>query len=279
MKFPVLDNHIHLQPSGKNVEALREFSKAGGTHVVLSQLPYDEVQIREEKDFRASYQITLDIAERARKETDVGVFVSVGPYPVLLIDLAEKHGLSKATDIMKAGMDTAGKLVEEGKAIAIGEIGRPHFPVSPEILQASNDIMRYGMEVASEVGCAVVLHTESATPEAMKEIARIADVAGLERGKVVKHYCPPLILEEENHGLFPSVLASRTAITEALQKGTRFMMETDYLDDLSRPGAVMSITTVPKRTKSLMNSKSVSEETILRIHKDNPQKVYGIEIN
>jgi TatD-related deoxyribonuclease len=279
MKFPVLDNHIHLQPSGKNVEALREFSNAGGTHVVLSQLPYDEIQIKEEKDFRASYQITLDIAERARKETDVGVFVSVGPYPVLLIDLAEKHGLSKATDIMKAGMDTAGKLVEEGKAIAIGEIGRPHFPVSPEILQASNDIMRYGMEVASEVGCAVVLHTESATPEAMKEIARIADVAGLERGKVVKHYCPPLILEEENHGLFPSVLASRTAITEALQKGTRFMMETDYLDDLSRPGAVMSITTVPKRTKALMNSKSVSEETILRIHKDNPQKVYGIEIN
>lgn len=279
MSLPILDNHIHLQPSGKNVEALREFSKAGGTHVVLSQLPYDEVQIREEKDFRASYQITLDIAERARKETDVGVFVSVGPYPVLLIDLAEKHGLSKATDIMKAGMDTAGKLVEEGKAIAIGEIGRPHFPVSPEILQASNDIMRYGMEVASEVGCAVVLHTESATPEAMKEIARIADAAGLERGKVVKHYCPPLILEEENHGLFPSVLASRTAITEALQKGTRFMMETDYLDDLSRPGAVMSITTVPKRTKSLMNSRSVSEETILRIHKDNPQKVYGIEIN
>jgi TatD-related deoxyribonuclease len=279
MKFPVLDNHIHLQPSGKNIEALREFSNAGGTHVVLSQLPYDEIQIKEEKDFRASYQITLDIAERARKETDVGVFVSVGPYPVLLIDLAEKHGLSKATDIMKAGMDTAGKLVEEGKAIAIGEIGRPHFPVSPEILQASNDIMRYGMEVASEVGCAVVLHTESATPEAMKEIARIADAAGLERGKVVKHYCPPLILEEENHGLFPSVLASRTAITEALQKGTRFMMETDYLDDLSRPGAVMSITTVPKRTKSLMNSKSVSEETILRIHKDNPQKVYGIEIN
>lgn len=279
MRFPVLDNHIHLQPSGKNIEALREFSNAGGTHVVLSHLPYDEIQIKEEKDFRASYQITLDIAERARKETDVGVFVSVGPYPVLLIDLAEKHGLSKATDIMKAGMDTAGKLVEEGKAIAIGEIGRPHFPVSPEILQASNDIMRYGMEVASEVGCAVVLHTESATPEAMKEIARIADVAGLERGKVVKHYCPPLIMEEENHGLFPSVLASRTAITEALQKGTRFMMETDYLDDLSRPGAVMSITTVPKRTKSLMNSKSVSEETILRIHKDNPQKVYGIEIN
>lgn len=279
MSFPILDNHIHLQPSGKNIEALREFSKAGGTHVVLSQLPYKEVRIREGKDFRASYQITIDIAERARKETDVGVFVSVGPYPVLLIGLAEKHGLSKATDIMKTGMNIAGELVEEGKAVAIGEIGRPHFPVSQEILQASNEIMRYGMEVASDVQCAVVLHTESATPEAMKEIAGIADAARLDRGKVVKHYCPPLVLEEENHGLFPSVLASRTSIAEALSKGTRFMMETDYLDDLSRPGAVMSITTVPKRTKALMNSGSVSEDTILRIHKDNPQKVYGIEID
>lgn len=258
---------------------MKEFSRAGGTHVVLSQLPYEEVQIREEKDFRASYQITIDIAERARKETDVGVFVSVGPYPVLLLGLAEGYGLGRAIEIMKGGMDIAGELVQEGKAIAIGEIGRPHFPVSPEMLQASNEIMRYGMEVASDFGCAVVLHTESATPESMREIAGMADSAGLDRGKVVKHYCPPMVLEEENHGLFPSVLAGRTSIAEALRKGTRFMMETDYLDDLSRPGAVMSITTVPKRTKALMSSGSISEEVTSRIHKDNPEKVYEVEID
>lgn len=278
MSFPILDNHIHLQPRGKNVEALRDFSKAGGTHVVLSQLPYDEVQIKEEEDFRASYQITLDIAEKARKETDVRVFVSVGPYPVLLLSLAEDYGLARAIEIMKGGMDIAGELVEEGKAIALGEIGRPHFLVSSELLRASNDILSYGMKIASEIGCAVVLHTESATPESMREIAAIADSVSLDRGKVVKHYCPPLVLPEENHGLFPSVLASRTSISEALRKGSRFMMETDYLDDLSRPGAVMSITTVPKRTKALAASGSVSEEDILRIHKDNPEKVYDIAI-
>lgn len=278
MSFPILDNHIHLQPRGKNVEALRDFSKAGGTHVVLSQLPYDEVQIKEEEDFRASYQITLDIAEKARKETDVRVFVSVGPYPVLLLSLAEDYGLARAIEIMKGGMDIAGELVEEGKAIALGEIGRPHFLVSSELLRASNDILSYGMKIASEIGCAVVLHTESATPESMRGIAAIADSVSLDRGKVVKHYCPPLVLPEENHGLFPSVLASRTSISEALRKGSRFMMETDYLDDLTRPGAVMSITTVPKRTKALAASGSVSEEDILRIHKDNPEKVYDIAI-
>ena len=232
MSIPILDNHIHLQPSGRNVEALREFSRAGGTHVILSHLPYDEMRI----------------------------------------------GVERAVEIMKDGMDIAGEIVQEGKAVAIGEIGRPHFPVAPEIARASNEIMRYGMEVAAGLGCAVVLHTESASPESMREIAGIADSAGLDRGKVVKHYSPPLVLEEENHGLFPSVLASRSSVSEALRKGTRFVMETDYLDDPSRPGAVMSITTVPKRTKALLASGSVSEEILWRVHKDNAEKVYGITI-
>jgi TatD-related deoxyribonuclease len=107
----------------------------------------------------------------------------------------------------------------------------------------------------------------------------MADSVGLERGRVVKHYSPPLVLPEENHGLFPSVLASRPAIKEALGKGTRFLMETDFLDDLTRPGAVMAITTVPKRTKGLLESGALSEEQARVIHQENPKKVYGIETN
>jgi len=278
MTSPIFDNHVHLHPKGRNVEAVKEFSRAGGTHLVLCHLPYEDVPIVDRDDFLRSYQITLDLAERCRKETTVGVEVTVGPYPVLLLGLSDRYGLLKAVDIMKGGMEHARDLVAEGRAIGIGEIGRPHFPVSPELWQASNEIMLYGMELASEVGCPVVLHTESATPSSMQEIASMADQAGLDRSKVVKHYCPPLVLPEENSGLFPSVLASRPATTEALQKGTRFMLETDYLDDLQRPGAVMSITTVPKRTKGLLQSGVMSEEQAYMIHQKNPETVYGIEV-
>ncbi|MBM4236974.1 MAG: metal-dependent hydrolase [Euryarchaeota archaeon] len=278
MRFSILDNHIHLQPPGKNVEALRDFSRAGGTHVILSHLPYDEVPIRYADDFKRSYQITMDIAERGRKETDVTIYAAVGPYPVLLLGLAERHGLVRAVDIMKGGMDIAKALVEEGKAVAIGEIGRPHFPVGCELMEASNDILRYGMELAAEAGCPVIVHSESATPETMREIAAIADSAGLRREKVVKHYSPPLVLPEENFGLFPSILASKTAVGEALGKGSRFLMETDYLDDPARPGAVMSITTVPKRTKALLQSGLLSEEAAHLIHGENPERVYDIRI-
>jgi TatD-related deoxyribonuclease len=278
MSVPIFDNHVHLHPNGRNIEAVREFTKAGGTHLVLCHLPYEAVPIVDGDDFRRSYQITLDLADRCRKGTTAGIEVTVGPYPVLLIGLSERYGLTKAIDIMKKGMEHARDLVSEGLAIGIGEIGRPHFPVSAEIWQASNQIMLYGMQLAADVDCPVVLHTETATPESMREIAMMADEAGIDRSKVVKHYSPPLVLPEENSGLFPSVLASRPSVAEALRKGTRFMLETDFLDDLERPGAVMAITTVPKRTKSLLQSGGMSEEQAYTIHKENPRKVYGIEV-
>ncbi len=278
MSLPIFDNHVHLQPQGHNVEAVKEFAKAGGTHLILSHLPYHEVRIDSAADFPSSYEITLRMAERCRSETKVGIDVTVGPYPVLLIHLAEKKGLDKAIEIMKAGMESAQRLVQEGKAVGIGEIGRPHFPVPPEIMEASNQIMSYGMQLAKEAGCPVILHTESATPENMREMALMADKVGLQRNKVVKHYSPPLVLEEENSGLFPSVLAKREFVQEALEKGSRFLLETDYLDDLRRPGAVLSIATVPKRTTSLLQSGLMTEEQALKIHVDNPLAVYGIRV-
>jgi TatD-related deoxyribonuclease len=278
MSYPILDDHIHLHPDGRNVEALRDFHRAGGTHVVLCHLPYESVPIRAADDFSASYGITVDLADKCRNALPLQVLVTVGPYPVLLLSLAERHGLEKAIEIMKKGMEQAQRLVLDGKANGIGEIGRPHFPVPQEILDASNDIMRYGMELAKEAGCPVVLHTESATAETMADLGRIADAAGLARGKVIKHYSGPLVREEENHGLFPSVLASRTAIGEALSKGLRFMMETDFLDDPQRPGAVMAITTVPKRTKALIRSGAMTEEDAWVIHCENAERIYGVKL-
>lgn len=261
------------------MEAIKEFSHAGGTHAILSHMPYDEVYIKVAEDFSRSYKITLDMMEMCNRETKVKLFCTVGPYPVLLIDLAKEHGLVKATEMMMEGMDAAALLVQEGKAIAIGEVGRPHFPVDADIMQASNEILMHGMHLCHEIGCAIVIHAENATPEVMEDLGRLADRASLSRDKVVKHYCAPLIRPEENHGLMPSVLASRSAIQEALSKGNRFLLETDYMDDLTRPGAVLGISTVPKRIKALMGSGMDHEEAIWKINKDNPERTYGIKVD
>ncbi|MEE9152182.1 MAG: TatD family hydrolase [Thermoplasmata archaeon] len=277
--LPILDNHVHLQPNGRNFEAVIEFQKAGGTHLIVSHLPHKGHKITKGEDFKAQYDITLKMTELARKKTDVKIFVTLGPYPVELLRLSERMPLNPAKEIMMLGMDIAAQYVKEGKAIALGEIGRPHFPVSEQIVKTSNDIMRYGMEIAKELECAVVLHTEGGTPEVCKELVQIANSVGLSANRLVKHYSPAIIDEKDNHGLFPSVLASKKNIEEAIAQGNRFMMETDYLDDPRRPGAVLGIKTVPKRTKAILDAGLLSEEDAMVIHKDNPEKVYGIEID
>ncbi|MBE0518431.1 MAG: TatD family hydrolase [Thermoplasmata archaeon] len=276
MSIPILDNHVHLEPiKGRNVDSAREFEKLGGTHLIISHLPYDHVEISKADDFRTAFDVTVNIKDRVNKETSLHAYATVGPYPVELLSFQRRYGLETAKQIMMEGMDIAAEYVANGRAIAIGEVGRPHFPVGEEVWSASNDILRHGMQVARRTGCAIVLHTEGATPESMKELAHMAESVGLEPGRVVKHYSPPLVHEDENFGLVPSVLAGKSAVQVALSKGDRFMLETDFLDDPSRPGAVLAIGTVPRRTKTLMEKGVMSEEAAHKIHHDVPRAVYG----
>jgi len=276
MSVPILDNHIHLEPfRGRNVDAVMDFERQGGTHLIISHLPYEEVPTKELADFKRAFDLTISTKDRVNKETHVKAYATVGPYPVQLMDLEKLYGLERAKELMFRALEMAADYVRENKALAIGEVGRPHFPVSTEIWNASNELMLLAMALAKEVGCAIVLHTEHATPDNMRELASMAEHAGLDRDKVVKHYSPPLIHPKENFGLMPSVLAGKAAVKEALGKGTRFLLETDFLDDPRRPGAVLSITTVPKRTNALMQQGLMTEEQAYKIHVENPRTTYG----
>ncbi|MCX9010343.1 MAG: TatD family hydrolase [Candidatus Methanoperedens sp.] len=275
--LPILDNHMHLNPSGRCLDAVREFARAGGTHLVLVSLPPWSlgVEIGAPDDYRQVFDKVLAIARRVREEM-VGVFVVLGVHPAEINGLSGRFGLARAVEIMEGGLEAAREYVEKGAAIGL-KSGRPHYPVDKEVWNASNGIMRRSFELAKDAGCAVQLHTESATEEGLEEIAGIAKEAGLAPEKVVKHFAPPMVKICGRMGIFPSVLAGQDAVKKALGEGTRFMMETDYIDDMKRPGSVLGPKTVPKRTKQLIPE--WGEEVFWKIHKENPEKVYGIEIN
>ena len=58
-----------------------------------------------------------------------------------------------------------------------------------------------------------------------------------------------------------------------------FLMETDYMDDPRRPGAVLGPKTVPRRTQTLATSligRGLDAEAVLSaIHIDLPEALYG----
>ena len=275
--MPILDNHMHIDPRGRGLNAIKDFKNAGGTHIILVSKPswtLSAKTIENSNEYVAVYEETIDIAKKAR-EIGVTAFPVLGVHPAEITKLTESFKPKEAVEIMKSGIDIAANYVKEQYAIGI-KSGRPHYPVSTEILDLSNEVMEYAFEICAEINCAVQLHTEDTDEQTIIDISKRARKKGMPLEKVVKHFSPPLISEFTNAGIFPSVLSSKKAIDTALECGTRFMMETDYIDDNNRPGAVLGPKTVPKRTFSLLDI--YEEEVFWKIHKDNPEKVYDIKI-
>lgn len=271
------DNHMHLRRDGLYLDAVNDFKKAGGTHFVLCQYPMVS-QVIKDKSYSNCYNETLQMAKHIREKVDITVYCTVGPYPVDYLRLQEYFGRNLAIDIMKKGIDEAANLYSNQQIIGIGEIGRPHFAVEKQVISDSNEILQYAMQTACDVGCPVILHTETTTPMQCKQLCDMGKLVGLPCEKIVKHFSPPLIKKDENYGLMPSVLASKKNIVSALSKGSRFLMETDYIDDLKRPGAVLGPATVPKLTKKLLEQNIMTETQAYEIHVKNPQDTYGIII-
>src|SRR2546426_994057 len=124
-----------------------------------------------------------------------------------------------------------------------------------------------------------VLHTEDPTPATFAEFAAMATRAGLDPKHVVKHHSTPFTRLADTAGLVPSILAKEQLAAEALKGGPRFLLETDYIDDPSRPGAVLGPATVPKKTRAWLEKGILTKEQAWSIHHDLPEKTYRIEID
>jgi TatD-related deoxyribonuclease len=278
--IPSTDNHIHVDPiNGEGpLEIALKFHRSGGKAMIIPNKPTWTVS--PQCGFKEAMELVIGYVDEINRETEVKAFAVVGAHPAELSRRVEAGmELSQAEELMKGALETAQSMVMEGNAVGIGEIGRPHYPVSSEEMEAHNRLMVFAMELAREADCPVQLHTESASEEQYQEFAEMARKAGLKEKKVIKHFSGPFILPEENHGLTPSLIASGDVMRQALRKGKNFLMETDYLDDRTRPGAVLGPKTVPRRTRKLINSGLITEEDAYQIHVERPAKLYNIEMD
>jgi len=277
----ILDNHFHVDPfKGLFLEAVKQFHRAGGTHLMVVYKSAHDYGFKGTgaEDFIKAMDFHIELVERINRETPVKAFAVVGVHPAEFVHLAERRGIEYAKSEVTKALEYAQKLCLEGKAVAIGEIGRPHYEVSEEVWSASIELMKYGMSLAKDADCAVQLHTESFDEEKFRELGGYVREVGIKPYKVVKHFSPPLVKVAEEVGVFPSIIASRKNIKAAIEQGNRFMMETDYIDDKRRPGAVLGPKTVPRRTKAFLQNGLFTEEDVYKIHVENPREVYGVEM-
>ena len=268
---PILDNHLHLDPvNGRGVEAAEEFAARGGTHLLVLNKPSWHLvdSVDDAGDFRELFDITVDVTSEATEVLDGRAWPVLGVHPALVSKLVgDGYTPPEARDLMQAGLDVAAEYVADGPALAI-KSGRPHYEVDDAVWEASNEVMRYAFELGAETGCAVQLHTEGG--EDFTQVAEWAEERGLPREQVVKHYSGGPI-----EGPVPSVISHEDNLEAATKAGEPFLMETDFIDDPDRPGAVLGPKTVPKRVEWL--AQQGYEDALERAHVEVPARVYGID--
>ena len=266
----ITDNHFHLDPNGRKELAVKDFLNAGGTRLVLVHKPYKVWKKIE--DFKKQVKTTLTLASKAR-EAGAKVAVVAAPHPVTLVKLLDSNSFSEVSELYLEAVSHCTQLVDENEIVGLGELGRPHFPVEPNIWQLANEVLSESLSLAKEVDASVVLHTETGTPQVMADLAAIASKVNFPKNRLVKHYGGPGSIEDSN-GLIVSMTTSLTNIRYAANRNSDFMLETDYLDDPNRPGAVMGPKSVPRKTLRALDEKIITEKQVYEIHSVIPDRVY-----
>ena len=268
---PVLDNHLHLDPDrGRGLDAVADFVDAGGTHLLvvnkpswhLGPLPSDPA------DFAPVFDRTVEITRRATAQLPGRAWPVLGIHPALISRLIDDgHSPADAAAIIQGGLDLAATEVADGRALAL-KSGRPHYDIDEAVWEASNACIRHAFDLAAKIDCAVQLHTESTTD--LTEVGAWARAAGLDPTRVVKHYADGRL-----DGVTPSVMSERDRLEVATERGEPFLMETDFIDDPDRPGAVLGPKTVPRRVAWLRENGH--QDAVANAHVETPRMVYDID--
>jgi len=269
---PILDDHLHLDPEhGRGIAAVEDFARAGGTHMLVVNKPSWHLGVEAEagEEFRPVFETTIGVVERASEALPGRAWPVLGVHPGLVSRLVDERGFTPeaARDLMRAGLEVAAEYAADGPAVAL-KSGRPHYDVEDAVWDASNAVMRRAFELGAETGVAVQLHAEAG--EDFTRVGDWAEDAGLSRERVVKHYA-----EGGLEGVVPSVMSDTDRLEVAVERDDPFLMETDFVDDPDRPGAVLGPKTVPRRVRWLLENGH--EAAVRRAHVDAPAAVYGID--
>ncbi|MGC8514509.1 MAG: TatD family hydrolase [Thermoplasmata archaeon] len=267
------DAHFHLNPGEQGKEAVKRFKASGGSGINLVNLP--DYSIGYSNYYERRYEITVQLADMVR-ESGLKVSVTLGPYP--LDYFFWEKGRFNAKQMMLDGVEIAAKYCMQNRASAIGEIGRPHFPVEPRVTEDSNEIMLRCMQLSSEIGCAVVLHTEDLDLTGIEGIYTMAIQAGANPRKIVKHHASPEF-NRMRPEISRSILATRDNVRNAVHENIwNFMLESDYVDDPAKPDKVIPPDSVPKRAIMIREQYRNHEEIFASIFQELPEYVFSMQL-
>ena len=285
---PIIDQHMHLDRTNLFLDAVADFSSSGGTGIMLVHKPSFSHSLPVDLEgYRGAYSDTISMAEEVRKEFGLGVGVVLGPHPVAWEKQIPELGIKASSELHLEAVSLALEYIDSGHAHCLGEVGRPHYPVEEEIWERANDLLLEILSMASSSGTSVQLHVEEKDERTYSELSKFCMSSGISSERAIRHFAPPNVSADFTHGLSATVNVGKgsieTIVETAREAASPWGMETDFLDDNRRPGAVLGPKTVPKRTQQLCSSllsegwsENEVESLLTKVHSEWPESLYGL---
>ena len=288
---PIIDQHIHLDRGNRYLGAIEDFVASGGTGIMLVHKPNFYYKLPSSiEQYKKEYENTIEMGEEIKSKFPIEVGIVLGPHPVVWEKQSRTMGLEKSSELHLEAIKIALDYIEREQAHCLGEVGRPHYSVEPEIWSAANEILLETFSLARSANTSVQLHVEENGEKTCAELSKFCTSVNFPRELAIRHFSPPDISSKFNHGLSSTINMGKDSviqICESLENSkSMWGMETDFLDDSRRPGAVLGPKTVPKRTQELCSelvARGLDEEKItdllMNIHCKWPTKLYGLDFD
>lgn len=285
---PIVDQHMHLDRTNLFLDAVADFSSSGGTGIMLVHKPsFSHTLPVDLEGYREAYSDTISMADEVRREFGLEVGVVLGPHPVAWEKQIPELGIEASSELHLEAVTLALEYIDSGHAHCLGEVGRPHYPVREEIWERANDLLLEILSMASSSRTSVQLHVEENGHTTYNELSQLCISSGISPERAIRHFAPPNVSADFTHGLSATVNVGKgsveTIVETAREAKSPWGMETDFLDDNRRPGAVLGPKTVPKRTQELCSSllyegwsENEVESLLTKVHSEWPESLYGL---
>jgi len=277
---PAADAHCHLNPvkglGGKLVA--RKFKEKGGWFLAVVYLPpwHYGLKATSIKDYVKAYELVAS-EKKAVEKAGVKCKVLVGFHPAEPVKLAEmgwsSGDISKLIDALFVHVE---RMLKEGLADGIGEVGRPHFQAKPEHVLLAEKAMARAMELAKDYGVPVHLHLENLGELTVSTVAPLARAAGIAK-KVVVHHAYGKTLKAAIAAGLGATAPVRKGVLEALKNAPAYAFESDFLDDPKRPGVVAYPWEVASVVNELVDSEVASAEYMYKVNVDVVCDLFDVE--
>ncbi|MEM0140200.1 MAG: TatD family hydrolase [Ferroplasma sp.] len=265
--YPIFDNFMHIRRKGTFLEAARKFKKSGGT--VLNHVNFPDYDYTPKTHYIELYEETEKISQ-AISSIGINTVTTIGPYPLDYFYFAEA-GLDPV-ECMKSGIEIAVNHIINGKADALGEIGFPHFPVNPAVQAHSEAILIYAMEKCCDHDIPLIIHTEDMSGQRYKYIEKLAQKY-YRSDRIMKHHANSTDLQYGD-SILKSLVATRDNVRKAIASKNDFLLETDYTDQIDKPGKVIPPESVPRRAEMIRNQYPCYDEIFQKIFSEIPYRFY-----